>query len=63
MSKIIKQYCQECGTELERMVTIGADKSFSGKTERLYLCRKCLSTWEIIEQEDGSFQVERYFFG
>lgn len=59
----MKHLCEECGTELECMCVIDADESLSGKTERLYLCRECLSTWEIIENEDGSFSVRRYFFG
>ena len=55
--------CPECGTELECMCVIGADKALSGKTERLYLCNECLSSWQTTEQEDGSFDIKRYFFG
>ena len=59
----MKHFCEECGMELECMCVTNADKSLSGKTEKLYLCRSCLSTWEIIENEDGSFSIRRYFFG
>ena len=59
----MKHFCEECGTELEYMWVTNADKSLSGKTEKLYLCRGCLSTWEVVENEDGSFSIRRYFFG
>ena len=55
--------CPECGTELECMCVIGADEALSGKTERLYLCNGCLSSWQTTEQEDGNFDIQRYFFG
>lgn len=56
--------CPECGTELECMCVIGADESFSGKTERLWLCHGCLSSWETeTNEEDGSYEIKRYFFG
>ena len=59
-----KKSCPECGATLECMCVIGADESLSGKTERLYLCSSCLSSWETIEQEDdSSFEIRRYFFG
>lgn len=58
-----KQYCPECGTELECMNVIDADEALSGKTERLWLCHECLSSWQTIEQDDGSFDIQRHFFG
>ena len=59
-------FCPECGVgaPLECMVVIGADESYSGKTERLWLCRKCLSTWETETDDEGlTTDPRRYFFG
>ena len=55
--------CQECNHELKCMVVIGADQSYSGKTERLYLCEQCLSTWSVTTDENGYCEIRRYFFG
>ena len=52
--------CPECNYELECMVALGADETMSGKTERLYLCKNCLSTWERIGEAKD---LTRYFFG
>lgn len=56
--------CPECGDVLECMCAVGADKSHSGLTERLYHCRKCLSSWsESTNEQTGETKFERYFFG
>lgn len=55
--------CPECGHVIECMCVIGADESVSGMTERLYLCRKCLSSWQIDTDQDGNESpTRRYFF-
>lgn len=55
--------CPECGEVLKCMVVIEAKETISGKTERLYLCKKCLSSWST--EADGANESEptRYFFG
>lgn len=55
--------CPECNHELECMVVYGADETLSGKTERLYLCNHCLSTWQVTTDKDGHSEISRYFFG
>ena len=55
--------CQECDHELELMVTYNAEQTGTGKIERLYLCNKCLSTWCVTTDKDGSSKISRYFFG
>ena len=59
-----QKVCQECGGDLDLMAVIGGDQTFSGKTERLYHCRSCLSSWETQADEDGvESGLKRYFFG
>lgn len=55
--------CPECNHELECMVVYGADETISGKIESLYLCRKCLSTWQVTTDKDLVSEISRYFFG
>ena len=58
------QYCPECGGVLECKRVIGADESGTGKTERLYLCHGCLSSWSQSTDKNGIVNpIERYFFG
>lgn len=60
----MEHICPECGHVIECMCVIGADESVSGMTERLYLCRKCLSSWQIDTDQDGNESpTRRYFFG
>ena len=56
--------CPECGSTIKCMCVIDADESFSGNTERLYLCNNCLSSWQIDTDQDGNESpTKRYFFG
>lgn len=57
--------CPECGGVLECKCVIGADESGTGKTERLYLCNGCLSSWSQSTDESSGVTapIERYFFG
>ena len=65
MSVVVGVICPECSEDLECMCVIGADESHSGKTERLYLCRHCLSTWQTMSEVDSDHhcEIKRYFFG
>jgi hypothetical protein len=45
------------------MMVLSATETLSGCTERLCLCNNCLSTWQITTKEDGTSEIERYFFG
>lgn len=56
--------CPECGGVLECKCVIGADQSGTGKTERLYVCHGCLSSWSRATDNNGVVEpIERYFFG
>lgn len=57
--------CPECGDVLECKCVIGADQSGTDKTERLYLCNGCLSSWSQFTDESSGVTapIERYFFG
>ena len=55
--------CQECNHKLELMATYDSSQTGTGKTERLYLCNNCLSTWCVATDKDGSSTMSRYFFG
>lgn len=54
--------CPECNCELECMVALSADEMVSGKTERLYLCKNCKSTWSTTDENEFT-TISRYFFG
>ena len=56
--------CPECSDVLECKCVIGADQSGTGKTERLYVCHGCLSSWSRATDNNGVVEpIERYFFG
>ena len=58
-------FCPECGVKapLECQCVISSDQSLSGQTERLWRCKKCLSTWETQTDTEGrTTDLRRYFF-
>lgn len=50
-----KFMCPECGENLEYMAT------WDGCL--MFLCNKCLSTWQVYKDESGNEVIKRYFFG
>lgn len=57
--------CQECGALLEWMVRFGADQTVSGRSETLFNCPHCGSSWNAIYDEEGGKieKLERHYFG
>jgi len=62
----MKFFCPDCGVDapLECHCVISSDQSFSGNTERLWLCEKCLAAWQTDTDGEGhTTDPRRYFFG
>lgn len=58
--------CPKCGSALRTQYVEGADRSYSGYTERICSCRneECLADWEIFTDEyNNIIETKRYFFG
>ena len=59
-------YCPNCRGPLRVMVRTGADESVSDLEEALCHCYNelyCGLDWEVRFLEDGSYTIQRYYFG
>lgn len=62
-TKNIKCTCPNCGKQLELMHEYHSGDTFI----ELYHCEECIdgidSDWEVTYKEDGTKNIQRYYFG